>query len=839
MKGIAVSSRQTRKFGHRTLHALASVSMTALWMPQALLAQTASPSASSGVADIVVTARREAENIQNVPVSVKVVTGDTIQKLSITQASELSKLAPGLNLSGGGGENPKIVLRGVTWQPGSGTPATPIYFNEVPFDPQDTVQAIFDVGQVEVLRGPQGTSRGAPSISGAITITTRRPDLDSFGGYVQGMIGTGGRRNAQGAINVPLIKDVLAVRAAAFIEDSDGNRVHSVNSSIDPSSKTRVYRISALFQPTDTLLVGAMYQRRRQTTKYFNQVVGTGSPGSAAFGIPANFNGPALSVRDRKSVQDAPSIDRNYTDLLTANASWEIFGQKLSYNYGRGFAHKPFDRNSQDIGNMLPGYEPYLTTLNAGNPLFQTHEVRFSSISDPDRPFDYDIGWFQKHSNGAINVSVPIFLAPVVPAGAFGAPGTLPGVVTSPDPYYTLTANTRIALGQSFDSFYGNVRFYLGENTELSGGLAIVKDRVPVQLDLTTSAAAIVAAPLSALGGLPCAGIPGVFVTGLVDSKYAGFCDATIPASTSPSEIYNNKYSKALYNASLSHKFSEDLLVYATTGSSFRTGLPAIANTGLPSALLVPAPETAKSYEIGVKSSFGRRLRVNADIFQIDYKNQLTTFGGVPYFNSVSGTTNVTSIAFYRNIDSRVRGAELEIAAEPIDNLSFGVNLSYSKIASRGGLVPCAAGPAITAANPINFCASPKGQTLNTSAPFQATANGSYTVPFGPFDGYVRFNVNYQGHNPNYGNFPVAGNFTSNKAYAIVDLFAGLTGNKGGWDVGLYAKNLFNKRLALTRDLLLNNVYPAFAAADDGYDQVLVNPPREVGVTLRYAFGSR
>lgn len=790
------------------------------------------------VDDIVVTARREAENLQNVPVSIQVVTGETIQKLAITQVSEISKLAPGLTLNGATTDI-KIVLRGITWQPGSGTPATPLYFNEVPFDPQNTLLSLFDVGQIEVLRGPQGTTRGAPSISGAVTITTRKPDLEQFGGYVQGQYGEGRHSDFQGAINIPIIKDVFAIRAATNIEDSRYDRVYSVNGSINPRYRNRVYRISALLKPTDTITLGAMYQLTNQSNRSYFQVAGTGSPGSAAAGIQANFNGPAIDPSDRRSVQDGPDINPYKTHLITANASWDVAGQTLTYNYGRQLERTSTISLAQDTTNMLPGFEAYNLQSYVGKPFFETHEVRLSSVRSDTRPFDYDIGWFSKKSQGVINFAVPVYLA-----GAFGAPDTRPGVVTTPNQRYVLQSSTNVDIGQKFDSFYGNARFHLTDSTELSGGLSIVRDRVPVFLNITTAAAAIVATPLSALGGLPCAGIPGVFVTGLVDSTYPGFCDALIPAgSANTTQNSNKKYSAALYNFSLSQKFTDDLLVYATTGTSFRTGLPAINNPGLPENLLVPDPEKATSYEIGIKSSIGRRLRVNADIFQINYDNQLTTFANVPYFNSIAGRTAVTSIAFYRNVDARVRGAELEISAKPTNELSLGANISYSKIQSRGGLVPCSnpTGPALSAANPINFCTSPKGQTLNTQAPFQVTGNGSYDLPITTaLDGYLRFNVNYQGRNPNFGNFPdAAGNFRKTSSFAIVDLFAGLTGNNSGWDIGVYAKNVFDVNKELIRQQLLNNIYAPFAGADDGYDRVRQTTPREIGVTARYAFGSR
>ena len=829
------------------VRAMTSVAFAALCFPAAAFAQDTAPQADAEAAvegdAIIVTARRGEENLQDVPVSVQVVTGDKLEKLAITSVEEVSKLAPGLTLSnpGGGAANTVVTLRGVTWQPGSGTPATPIYFNEVPFDPGQTIVSLFDVGQIEVLRGPQGTSRGAPSISGAVTISTRKPDLDEFGGYVFGLYGEGDHADVQAAVNVPIIKDVLAIRLAANIEESNGNRVESVNSAIRAKFKDRSYRATVLLQPTDTLSLQAMYQRRKSDTLNFTQVAGPGSPGAAArlgglfAAIPANFNGPALTVSDRASVQDLPSIFRPHVDLLTVNASWEVLGHRLSYNFGRQFNRSGTEFRSQDPLNILPGFEPYQTVDNLGLPKFSTHEVRVSSLPDPDRPFEYDIGWFSKHSGGkGLLVGVPVFALPGTLGGAFGSPPT-PPANRLPDPRYVLNSSTNIQIAQVFDSFYGNVRFHIDDRTELSGGLAIVRDRVPVSLAINTSSALAIVTPVAALRGATCP------QAGLLNSNYPGFCDFSIAAGPRPGQVNNDKYTDALYNFSVSHKFTDDVLVYATTGSSFRTGLPAINNPGLPANLVTPKPETAKSYEIGVKSSFGRTLRVNAAVFQLDYKDQLTTAEGVTYFNTVNGATAATSLAFYSNVDTRVRGAELEIAASPIDNLSLGANLSYSKIKSQGGSLPCndATRP-INAANPINFCASPKGQVLNTQAPFQATFNGSYEVPITEsFGGYFRFNVNYQGNNPNFGNFKTGPTvFKRTPSYALVDLFAGVSGGDGAWNLGVYAKNVFDKNAELGRIKTNNTIYPLYATTG-GYDVVRTTQPREVGVTLRYAFGSR
>lgn len=792
----------------------------------------AATSDNGGLGDIVVTARRDAENLQNVPVSVQVVTGSELQKLSITSADEVSKLAPGLTLVNAGAAT-VVTLRGVTWQPGSGTPATPIYFNEVPFDPASTIVSLFDVGQIEVLRGPQGTTRGAPSISGAVTITTRKPDLQEFGGYVQGLYGSGDHKDVQGAINAPIIKGVLAVRLAANIEDSHADRVRSVNSSINPRYKDRTYRGTVLFKPTDKLTLGAMYSHRISLSRTFAQVVGTGSPGFAPLGIPANFNGPALTQSDRKSVQDEPNLFPQNIDLLTVNASWEVLGHRLSYNYGRQWNRNKNQFNATDTANFLPGFESYSAPYFLQTPSFRTHEILLSSLPDDSRPFDYDIGWFSKRSSGDQK-----FLAPVYLPGAFGAPfASLPGQVTTPNPRYVLNALVDAPIGQVFDSFHGNIKAHIDHKTELSAGFAILRDRVPVSFAVDTPQAAIAFPRFlpPAAGGCPSPLLP--------DSPDYGaaYCEFTQPATTGVRSSFNPKYSAAIYNFSLSRRFSDSILVYATTGSSFRSGLPAIGNNGLPSGLLIPKPESAKSYEIGVKTSFGNILRVDADIFQLDYKNQLTTFEGVQYFSSVPGAgVQTANVGFYRNIDSRVRGLEVAIAAKPLQNLSLGANISYSKIKSQGGSIPCNSSTPLTADNPINFCDSPKGQTLNQVSPFQTTINGDYELPLtDSIAGYFRFNVNYKGKNPNFGNFRLAdGSYTSTKAYALVDLYAGLTGNKSGWDLGVYAKNVFNKQVELHRYLATNTVY-ALYAAPSGYNGVQVSLPREVGVSLRYAFGSR
>ncbi|HEX7821646.1 MAG TPA: TonB-dependent receptor plug domain-containing protein [Sphingobium sp.] len=818
---------------------MASVGLSALCFSGSVFAQEVTSKidpVQNDTGEIIVTARRQAENLQNVPVSIQVVTGETLQNQAITKAEDISKLAAGLRLtsqndSSGG----LIILRGVRWAPGSGTEAIPIYLNDVSFQPGDVLQSLFDIQQIEVLRGPQGTIRGAPSIAGAVTITTHRPDMDEFGGYGAALLGTNNRWYVQGAVNAPIIKDKLAIRIAGMVDNSEANRVYSIAPGArDPRLRTENIRASARFEPTDTVRIDAVYQYMKNSGTIYSQVAGPGSPGVPARNIPANYNGPSLTARDYTAVSDLGRDAKASRELITVNATWEVLGQVLSYNYGLRKAGDGGTANV-DVGNVIPGFDRVAS--NEPQPpkdtsYYNVHELRLSSLRGGDHIVDYDIGYYRNRSNGN-----SILNSLVYRPGAFGVPGSeVPGAVTTPVARYILPVNTNIRLAIRNESYYGNLQLHLPADIEFSGGIRHIIDRRPTNININSgSFYALFANPTG--GALPCTAL------GLNNSpNYSGYCDTQVPAGVAITSVenYDKKFTATIWNASLSHKFTQDVLGYVTVGTSWRQGLPAIANTGLPANLLFPNPEKATSYEVGVKASFGSALRVNFDLFQIDYKGQLTTGEGVAYYDTVNQSVSTTSLAFYTNVDARVRGIEAEVQLRPIHNLSLGLNLSYARIQAQGGSAPCNdATRAITPANPINTCPISKGKTLNVSSPFQASMNGSYTFPLGAVDGYFRFNMDFQGHNPNISSSAPARGLlvTPTQAYAIFDVFAGLTGSKGAWDVGLYAKNVFNKKVELSSFPLTNGVFGAFGSP--GYDAINSTMPREAGLMLRYAFGSR
>lgn len=244
--------------------ALRGVSFLALMaplIPMSAMAQTqpapaAEPSVSS-LTEIIVTARRRDESVQDVPAVVNAVTAEALQKVNIRDLSEVQTLVPGLTLTtaaNGAGGNAQI--RGVHFDinASGNNPTVEFYLNDAPITAGVVLQQMYDMGQIEVLRGPQGTLRGRASPSGSITIATKKPDLYKSGGYLNSTLNDIGTANVNGAVNIPVIDGVAAIRIGGLYNDDDGNQVRSIDTTREKRkaySRTESGRISALVTPTD------------------------------------------------------------------------------------------------------------------------------------------------------------------------------------------------------------------------------------------------------------------------------------------------------------------------------------------------------------------------------------------------------------------------------------------------------------------------------------------------------------------------------------------------------------------------------------------------------------
>jgi outer membrane receptor protein involved in Fe transport len=223
----------------------------------------------TALTEVVVTAEKTSEPLSKVPISISVISGQTLEDEHITDYAELSRAVPDLSFSsdGGPGQN-NIEIRGISSQAGSAT--TGIYLDDIPINILNIYTAgateprFFDIDRVEVLRGPQGTIYGASSMGGTIHFVSNAPDLNQYHGDVHSSVGgteDGGiNYEGDGVLNVPLVDGKAALRVGALYDhesgyiDRAGPNGGIVASDIN-NNNTTVIRATLEWRPIDALTI--------------------------------------------------------------------------------------------------------------------------------------------------------------------------------------------------------------------------------------------------------------------------------------------------------------------------------------------------------------------------------------------------------------------------------------------------------------------------------------------------------------------------------------------------------------------------------------------------------
>ena len=341
--------------------ALASLPLVASVAARAQQAPASPPQSTAAgetLEEIIITARRKEENLQTVPESVAAVTSQDIEKFNITQFQEVAKLVPGLQLNFQAFAA-DATLRGVSSGVGTEPATLQQYLNDVAVDTTVLFASQYDVGQVEVLRGPQGTIRGKIAETGALTTRTRRPDLEDIGGYGSVTVGNQNNSNVQGAVGFPLIQDKLGIRFAAIRDENDAGGVRSISNNAAPRNVRTGGRVTTEFTPIPTLDAVISYQHIYYHQQFFmGPLFGSGYPGGTVpgqtYSEPAGYNGPTLIASQRLSVQPGLNDDKTKFNDVEGKIAWTFAGQTLTYV--GGWVRYSFDiRGDADATNTIPG----------------------------------------------------------------------------------------------------------------------------------------------------------------------------------------------------------------------------------------------------------------------------------------------------------------------------------------------------------------------------------------------------------------------------------------------------------------------------------------------------
>lgn len=828
--------------------AMVSVSVVSLAVPayaqQAQTVPDASRSASASDLEIIVTARRRDEDLQDVPLVVNAVTSDTINKLNIRDFREITNVVPGLSLvPNANGIGSSSSMRGVNHDVNvSGDNGTiQYYLNDSPVGSDFVLQAMYDIGQIEVLRGPQGTLRGRATPSGSITITTRKPDLFNPGGYIGGTLGSADTKNFQGAINVPIVEGKLGVRIAGLSDENRGDRVSSVNSDIKPYRQTRSIRASALAEPTDFLTLGFIYQALQSKARAFDQVQSfnaldpsfTPTAGAPDYGT--------ITPSDRLSTSSYPRTMAQHIKYFGWDAGLSFAGQKLIYTGAHtSTRYDPF--TVVDIANFFPSLVVGQTTHTKTSGT--THEIRLQNDERVLGMFDYVAGYFHLTGRPETSLTTDTVLR------FYGqiAPG-----VTFPLPIPPSVNHTNIYLPKgngSEESFFGNLTVHLGESTEVSGGLRHIRY-------------------VNDSAGL-----------------YIGCTREVYPACTQAAGSENDfKSSTTIYNATVRHRFTDDLMVYASTGSSWRPQVQAIGDfttapyTPNELAHLYLDSETSKSYEIGLKSDWlDKKILFNVTYYHQKFKNYpfRAAGSGVYYININSqGAQERGQFNFISAVPVTVNGVEGEVAFNPSERFSITSTFNWSQSKIGNALLACTDalinatgavgqdGIADTVAPTLAQMQQAYGAERlaqcpggGQSATFQPEWSGSvraeYNHPINDrISGFARGLLAWKGKSENDPNNP----YDDVGAYGLLNLFGGIRSADGAWEISAYAKNIANVTKIVSRNATPYSTSPtdvflgaptfavpvgvASTTLTSAYTGLTVTPPREFGVTARFAFGSR
>ena len=676
--------------------------------------------------DIIVTAQKREQTLIDVPQSVSVVSGATLERQVATNFQDYLKLVPGLQLNQDTPGQGRLILRGLNTGGIASTVA--VYEDETPFGSSTGLANgavlagdfdTFDVDRIEVLRGPQGTLYGASSLGGVIKFVTNEPDTNRISARARGAVETtrGGAVSYLGnaVINLPLTS-TLAFRASGFYRrnggwiDSIGTAGSQVRNDVNGS---RVYggRASLLFKPTPdiSLRLSALLQN-------IDVDAGSAEESDAAtlktlYGRPTQsiYANPYNDIRYRV-YNGTANIGLGFA-TLTSSTSYSTQKQPIRIDYS--FYLGPQGPLQGPSGPLLPGIYGTNNFVNDQNVNLKrfTQEVRLAGSAG--QVFDWIIGGYYDHENALLSQGfLPVAPVTFVP---IAQPLTL-GAIRLTSRYEEIAgfANGTIHIGPRFDIDLGGRYSHNSQDaTQVSDGLLA--------------------------GG------------------------ASTYAQNSSENVFT-------YSVAPKIKFSNHASLYGRVAKGFRPGGPNALAPGAPAAARTFRSDSVINYEVGFKAETAdRTASIDISAFHIDWSRiqlatVLQTSTGPFTFNGNGGS-------------AKSDGVEFTATARPTAGLDISLNgaLTNARLTSdapaasglRGDKLP------YTPRYSIGLNGNYQWALSGTARPFVGASLRFLSNQTGGFDAVYIGTIGRRARVP---------------SYAVVDLQAGV--EVGRFTVEIYARNL-------------------------------------------------
>ncbi len=773
------NGRPWRLFGTVSIGA-----MMAAMSAQTAVAQTAL-AASDGPDEIVVTARKREESIQDAPLSIQAFGGEQIDKLNLNSFEDYVKFTPSVSFVSEGPGQSKVVIRGVTESTGASfasiQSSAGLYLDEQPItvngaspDPR-----LVDIERIEVLPGPQGSLYGASSQSGTVRIITNKPDPTKIEGFVEAtgktLFDTGDPSfDFNGALNLPIISDRLALRVTGFAV-RDGGYIDNVlgatpggasdNAAVvrDDVNRATYYggraALRLLINDDWTATASYLFQDLNvdgrsdydpdvgdlQTVRFFNEF------------YEDRFQQGALTLEG----------DAGFADVVVASA---YFNRKTSYLND----NTAYDQYLTQTAAYFPLYDfgPDPTGFNDSGSTDEryTVEARLSSKESGSR-WNWILGTFYETSKNGFALRSNVIDFPNLP-GFQTAQAALPSLAPT-DVYFFQTGDYD---RQQF-AVFGELTYDLTDTLSLTGGGRWFTSDSNGQLRTQ----------------LPLGATETIF-----DANGA-------PLVTLEDSPLESKESDFLPKANITWKPTDGRLFYFTYSQGFRLGGANRDRLGL----AVPSQYDADiltNYEAGFKTQLlDDRFTFNMSGFLMKWKD---------FQSSIRNPDPSTFFFVIANVgQARILGLEGEATFRPTNRLTLGAAATVLK----AELSEPSAALSGDAAAPI-----PKGARLPVSPNFKASIYGEYRFPVAAFggEGYLRADFSHTGDSVNSIDPSIA---DRQDPYQIADFQIGF--DRKDWTVNVFLNNAFDERAELF-------VNPNFVSVR----RITPNRPRELGITINKSF---
>lgn len=617
---------------------------------------------------LIVTARKRSELAQTVPISISAYDQNSIDKLNIETIADLRTVAPSVYVAQSTfrTDTINVTIRGQRNFEATGLQfdtAAAVYVDGVYYArPVGLNGALFDVDTVQVLKGPQGTLVGRNTTGGAVLYETRKP-TNTLSGYLNLTMGGFGRKEAEGAINIPF-NDKLAFRAAASFNELDGyirNFYYDPASGYVNNTPAQGHRriaglFSLLYKPDDTLSV-----LLRANISAFHST-------GVAYTAIGSFEGTVAAPANRPSICNIPGTCTGFTDLI---------GHRVEPYYSNFTANpRVVNTNPGAYNALLNSVERiksrgFWTTEQALSNYSAAHYQTYSAQVDKDVSDKVAVRWMAAYRNWdssgiAASRGLPyvtnifMFNTPdyrsyqselTVNGSTFGdrlkwttglfyfreesdkdgdqnylflPNGNIPSAVAGRQ--ITFTDGSRNGARNSSYAGYLQGSYSLSPATRVTVGARYTVDKrwafMASQTIRTPSTPALAANVPNGVFDPASLNLYGISYAGQTRAcALTNTAGVLLPLSQCAAEV-DRTFRKPTWTLAVDHKLFDQTLLYATARSGYRAG--AINNGAINPAVIVAKPEEVIDYEVGIKSDWslgGMPVRTNLAAYYTDYEN--------------------------------------------------------------------------------------------------------------------------------------------------------------------------------------------------------------------------